>query len=791
MADIELGNNVEGIELDNIKFDGDLLVIPFSNNGSNFLAKIAPRKTRSARKLMGLEFGEYEIEINFGDNGMGKHHRQSSAYLQMPEIISNENIPHFPALESEPAEKIFQELDKSIRALVFENNQQKLRDVLLVIAQGERIKHEETAEVRLFSVRTENKTKTIVNIHLMKNVILYLTSLFKFASGRLIRIVKDLYSGIFVKPVGSLPASYYTKRNVIDALVKLSRTYAIWTDNLSEKIEECKDSLQGVDKLYIDEVFQSVRNSVKAEKNEQWGVILAGGYGLRFWPVGNIDKPKQLLEFEKGTGTLLQQAVRRQINAPTISKQQLHDALELGAYRYVDDVWEDLIRGGYILSYGSLGVVQEKFWDLFKKAQDPADIQLGLKQENRNFDKKIVTLLSGTKTYDPNSIDPSHIVVVINRNIESEVREQLEIFNIPPENIVTEPELLNTGPAFRLGISIVESLAAREAERKKVNPLIAADNAIVRLLYADHVIPDGERFNRILGQCADMAKLSCTCLEIGVKPGVHVDVQLGHQVIGKSIMARTGSLPGETIQFLINRVDKDPSLSPDDYNDLVLQGALWNSGCLVARTGLLKHMMSELHPDVERKFRDFSRDLAQNPAAGNALLEALYKELSELDKGGKKTAALSVDYMFSVPATKKRYLTFDTACATGLKWEDWLDVGKLSVPRLVMIKKKELDETANYVVQGNSEDILFSERTKENTVYSTEDGTRIFIGPGVSNLLIAYEEKDDSLLVMPFDTCLSKSRNKEIPEDILSMEKLKHLLPHVKSIEKQDTPEVE
>ena len=52
----------------------------------------------------------------------------------------------------------------------------------------------------------------------------------------------------------------------------------------------------------------------KANTDEQWAIINAGGVGTRFWPVGYKYKPKQLLEFAKGKGSLLQMTVERQIN---------------------------------------------------------------------------------------------------------------------------------------------------------------------------------------------------------------------------------------------------------------------------------------------------------------------------------------------------------------------------------------------------------------------------------------------------------------------------------------------
>jgi len=357
---------------------------------------------------------------------------------------------------------------------------------------------------------------------------------------------------------------------------------------------------------------------------------------------------------------------------------------------------------------------------------------------------------------NPNCISPDHVVIVTNANIVDEVWEQVKDIKvngvgIPRENILGEPKGLNTGPALRLGALFIE-------QKTEGGP-----DAIIRALYADAVIPDHVSFNKVLANSADVAKFTNVYVEVGVTPGRELDgslvvnPKLGHQQLGKDI--------GGDANYLLKRVEKEvketPQATHDYYKGLVESGATWNSGCVVVRAGVLTDMIQTMHPEVEEVFQKY-KDRLGEPSA----LEELYDELEE------KGAKLPYDTFFSKDAVEGEYLRFGVVVTTGLEKDNWDDVGNLAESR----RMAKIPSEDNFIAQGNEENITFEEDTEGNTVYATDDGTKVVLHSGVKDLIVAYERGCNSLLVLPRD---DSARAGEVVKEITKQSSHYHrLLPY-------------
>jgi len=476
------------------------------------------------------------------------------------------------------------------------------------------------------------------------------------------------------KEFSSIREKSTEEENAIIAICKISREYVIWTDNLSEVINSSKNKLNDDQKQRLEKLFELAKKSVKAEKEEQWAVIIAGGEGTRLWPLSYPGSPKQLLEFEKGEGSLLQLAIKRQINPD-----------------------------------------------------------------------------------DPNSLDPSHVIVITSKEIKDKVWEQVEELNmgVPKENIIGEPITLGTGPALRTGAFFIESKIGSEK----------AENAIIRSLYADHIILNPIAFNKSLAMCADFAKLTNVHMEIGVVPekdenGEYViNPELGHLVLDQNI--------GDDLFSLVKRVEKEYKDTSEKtysyYKDLVKAGAKWNSGCSVIRIGVLKEMMREINPFCEKMFEKHQTNDKKKNIISKMYHEFLRKRNSR--KGpAKGKVKISHDTWLVKPLTDKKYAQFDTAACVVDKDENWFDVGNFEEMRRV----NGIPNSDNYIAIGSDQSVHFGQETNGNTIFSTDKKTEIFLHDDVMNIIIVHNDKNNSLLVLPRESYV---RAAEVYKDIVGNQK--------------------
>ena len=371
-----------------------------------------------------------------------------------------------------------------------------------------------------------------------------------------------------------------------------------------------------------------------------------------------------------------------------------------------------------VINAGGFGT---RLWPICSPSKPKAFLKIGTSK----FSLFQETIKRQVNPEDPNSIPPSQVVVVINKEVEEEARDQIKALgvDIPEENILVEPMRLNDGIATRLAAAFVE--------RK------AGESAIIRIIPADHVIPRPLELNAVLAKSEKIAKLTCVYVECGVTPSkdengeLRVNDQLGHIVISGETL-----IPGA--YNAIERIEKEPDV---DYKRLTRQiGAKWNSGYGVVTIGTLKRIMKSTSPAIERIFED-SSDMF-DARERNTLISKLYRTIEEVTEG----VGAGLDVIVSVPATRMREATFDTICVSGISSDNFYDAGTLDAMREI----KGIKHTENYVVTENGEAVSFDYSCFGNTVYGPEagDDTKISLH-GLQDMLVAYSRENNSILIVP------------------------------------------
>ena len=112
-----------------------------------------------------------------------------------------------------------------------------------------------------------------------------------------------------------------------------------------------------------------------------------------------------------------------------------------------------------------------------------------------------------------------NIFIITNEKQLPEVRKQLP--KIPKANLIAEPIGRDTCAAVTLGAAIV---GARST------------TGVMAVLPADHVIPDGKKFQQVLNDAFDLAGRGRAIVTIGIKPA-GPDTGYGYIRVGKRIAA--------------------------------------------------------------------------------------------------------------------------------------------------------------------------------------------------------------------------------------------------------------
>jgi mannose-1-phosphate guanylyltransferase len=152
--------------------------------------------------------------------------------------------------------------------------------------------------------------------------------------------------------------------------------------------------------------------------------------------------------------------------------------------------------------------------------------------------------------------------------------------DLPPENVLAEPEPRNTAPAV--------AWAAEELARR-------AGDCVHVVLPSDHVIRPTEAFQRGLCAAAEEARAEEVLVVFGVRPG-HPATGYGYIEAGAKLRERQGAPVLSVTRF----VEKPDHARAQRFLD---SGRfLWNSGMFVWRTSTIRSALARHAPAIARGF---------------------------------------------------------------------------------------------------------------------------------------------------------------------------------------------
>src|SRR5438477_562255 len=234
--------------------------------------------------------------------------------------------------------------------------------------------------------------------------------------------------------------------------------------------------------------------------------------------------------------------------------------------------------------------------------------------------KQLITLL-GRKSFLQEAVDrvlplvPLKNILVITNEVQApQVAKQLP--KLPRQNIVGEPVGRDTCAAVTLGAALV---GARFT------------TAVMAVLPADHVIPEGKKFQQVLEDCFDLAGRGQAIVTIGIKPSEPA-TGYGYIQVGEPLPPPQGAKPYKTTFYRAERFVEKPDLNK--ALEYVNSGQYrWNAGMFIwgfvtITEGLQKHQ-PEMYEACQRWFK-----VANHPSK---LAKVLAREYPGINK-------ISIDY---------------------------------------------------------------------------------------------------------------------------------------------------
>lgn len=331
-------------------------------------------------------------------------------------------------------------------------------------------------------------------------------------------------------------------------------------------------------------------------------------------------------------------------------------------------------RYALILAGGS----GQRFWPLSRDSLP--------KQLLKLFGDK--TLLELTIDRLEGLVPKENILILTNQVQESAVRAL--ITNLPPENIVAEPEKRDTAPAIALAVGLIV----------RRDP-----NATMMVLPADHLIQDTAEFHKVLSTAMTAAEHSNSLVTIGIKPTWPCP-SYGYVERGCN-----ASIPGveHLPVFEVERFREKPN--PELAEFFLSQGTFsWNAGMFIWTIPAIFSEFSRHCPDLA----DFVSEL-RNSSDVHATIQHQFGRLPKL----------SIDYALMEQASHVLNIeaTFD--------WDDvgnWTSVGGY-------LKKDE---------SGNCHNCELSQTESHDNLVFTQTSQHVAL-LGVQDLIVVAT--NDALLI--------------------------------------------
>ncbi len=296
--------------------------------------------------------------------------------------------------------------------------------------------------------------------------------------------------------------------------------------------------------------------------------------------------------------------------------------------------------------------------------------------------KQLLKLL-GNRSFLQQTIDRvlplvplKNILVITNEAQAPEVRRQLP--KLPRANLVAEPCGRDTCAAVTLGAAIV---GARST------------TAVMAVLPADHVIPEGRKFQQILSDAFDLASRGQVMVTIGIVP-TEPATGYGYIQVGEPLPAPQGGKPYRTTFFKAERFVEKPHF--EKALEYLNSGHYrWNAGMFIwsfvtITQGLEKHQ-PEMAAACQRWFK-----IANTPK----LAKVLAKEYPAIKK-------ISID--FALMEQAQNVVVADGA----FPWDDFGSWTALA--RHLKPDAEGNCAVADFIHVDAARNIIYDARTKHRT----------------------------------------------------------------------------
>lgn len=319
-------------------------------------------------------------------------------------------------------------------------------------------------------------------------------------------------------------------------------------------------------------------------------------------------------------------------------------------------------------------------------------------------------------------VPASQIFVITNRAQKEAVLAQLP--NLSVENIIAEPCGRDTCAAVTLGGALV---ASRDPQ------------AVMAILPADHLIPDAEKFRKILSDGLGLASTHNSVITIGIKP-TEPATGYGYIHAGEHLDC---SMPFGTAFSVAERFVEKPNL--ETAKTYIADGHyLWNAGMFIWRCDTLAKALELHQPEMFKAFSGWKRAAEESPEKLTEVLESEYPSIKKI----------SVD--FALMERVKNIIVAD-----GLF--DWDDLG--AWPALMRHLSPDSNgncSNSTFIEVDSSDNLIFDARKKSSKVLTTLLGVR--------NSVIVFTD-DVTMIANKSET----QRIKELLAKIVSTDSYKHL----------------
>ncbi|MHB8523916.1 MAG: mannose-1-phosphate guanylyltransferase [Limisphaerales bacterium] len=296
--------------------------------------------------------------------------------------------------------------------------------------------------------------------------------------------------------------------------------------------------------------------------------------------------------------------------------------------------------------------------------------------------KQLITLL-GDRSFLQQTVDRvlplvplKNILIITNQVQAPEVRKQLP--KLPKENVIAEPCGRDTCAAVTLGAALV---GAR-------NP-----NGVMAVLPADHVIPEGKKFQQVLADAFDLAGRGQVIVTIGIKP-TEPATGYGYIRTGPALPPPHGVKRYRTTFFKAEQFVEKPRY--ETALEYLTSGQYrWNAGMFIWSFVTITQGLEQHQPEMAAACQRWFK------AAGTAKLEkTLAKDYADIKK-------ISIDFALMEQAQNVVVADGDFA---------WDDLGSwTALARHLKPDAEGNCAVADFIHVDGARNIIFDARTRNRT----------------------------------------------------------------------------